>query len=74
MRDGVKLARKNVPTVALVTEKFTTQGDFVARSVGMPTLPRLVLPHPVAGSGDKNMSRVAAKIVPEIIELLRGSA
>ena len=74
MRDGVKLARKTVPAVALLTEKFTAQGDFVARSVGMPTLPRLVLPHPVAGSGEKNMSRVAAQIVPEIIELLRAPA
>ena len=74
MRDGVKLARKNIPAVALLTEKFTTQGDFVARSFGMPMLPRLVLPHPVAGSGNKNMRRVASEIVPEIIELLRGSA
>ena len=60
--------------MTLVTEKFTTQGNFVARSVGMPTVPRLELPHPVAGSGDKNMTRVAAQIVPEIIDLLRASA
>ena len=74
MRDGVKLARKSVPTVTLLTEKFVEQGNFVARSVGMPTLPRLVLPHPVAGSGDKNMRRVAAEVVPRIVEALRGSA
>lgn len=60
--------------MTLVTEKFMTQGNFVARSVGMPTIPRLELPHPVAGSGDKNMTRVAAQIVPEIIDMLRASA
>ena len=48
MRDGVKLARRKIPAVALVTEEFTEQGNFVARSVGMPDVPRLELPHPLA--------------------------
>ena len=74
MRDGVKLARRKVPAIALVTQVFSEQGDFVARSVGMPGLPRLELPHPVAGTGEKNLSRVAAQIVPRIIELLREGA
>lgn len=74
MRDGVKLARRQVPAIALVTEEFTEQGDFVARSVGMPDVPRLELPHPVAGSGEKNLMRVASQIAPRIIELLRGTA
>ena len=74
MRDGVKLARRNVPAIALVTEEFTEQGSFVARSVGMPGVPRLELPHPVAGSGAKNLTRVASQIAPRIVELLRGSA
>jgi hypothetical protein len=70
----VKLARRNVPAIALVTEEFTEQGNFVARSVGMPNIPRLELPHPLAGSGEKNLSRVARQTAPRIIELLRGTA
>jgi hypothetical protein len=70
----VKLARRKIPAVALVTEEFTEQGDFVARSVGMPDVPRLELPHPLAGSGAKNLTRVASQFAPRIIELLRGSA
>lgn len=72
MRDGVKLARRGIPSVSLVTEEFWPQGDFVARSVGMPDAPRLKLPHPVAGSGVENMAVVADDIVPRIVELLRG--
>ena len=67
MRDGVKLARRGVPAVALVTEEFWAQGDFVARSVGIPDIPRIRLPHPVAGTGGARMAEVADDIAPEIV-------
>jgi hypothetical protein len=73
VRDGVKLARRGIPAVALVTEKFWPQGDFVARSVGMPDIPRARLPHPVAGTGEGNMAAVALMVAPRIIALLSGS-
>lgn len=73
MRDGIALARAGLPAVALVTEDFWPQGDFVARSFGMPEIPRLRLPHPVAGSGKVAMRRVAGEIAPQLIELLAGT-
>lgn len=66
MRDGINIAQLGIPSIALVTEEFWPQGDFVAQSLGMPDAPRVKLPHPVAGSGDANMGRVAASIVDEI--------
>lgn len=68
MRDGISIARLGIPSVALITEEFWPQGDFVARSLGMPDAPRVKLPHPIAGSGDENMLRVATQVVDEIIE------
>jgi len=59
--------------VALVTEEFWTQGDFVARSVGLPDVPRVRLPHPVAGSGSDNMDRVAHEIVPAVLAAWRNA-
>ena len=53
--------------MALVTDEFWAQGDFVARSVGIPDVPRVRLPHPVAGTGADNLSLVAEQIVPDII-------
>ena len=68
MRDGISMARLDIPSVALVTEDFWPQGDFVAQSLGMPDAPRVRLPHPVAGTGEANLARVAEQIVDEIIQ------
>ncbi len=68
----MKLAHRDIPAVALVTEAFWDQGDFVARSVGMPDVPRVRLPHPVAGTGAANMAVVADDMTPLILEQLAG--
>ncbi len=72
MRDGINLANLGIPAVALVTEEFWSQGDFVAQSLGMPSVPRIKLPHPVAGTGVANMRDVAESIAPEVISALEG--
>ncbi len=73
MRDGINLANLGIPAVALVTEEFWSQGDFVARSLGMPGVPRVKLPHPVAGTGVANMREVAASIAPAVIAALEAT-
>jgi hypothetical protein len=74
VRDGVNLARRGVPAVALVSSEFWPQGDFIARSVGMPDVPRVCFEHPVAGAGVETMRRVALAIRDEIVASLRGRA
>jgi hypothetical protein len=56
-----------------VTTSFWPQGDFVARSAGMPAIPRVQLPHPVAGTGRDAMQRVAVAIVDDLLKALRGA-
>ncbi len=68
MRDGVNLARLGIPAVALVTEDFWPQGDFVAQSLGMPDIPRVQLPHPLAGTGEENLRRVAGETVADVLQ------
>ena len=60
--------------MALVTEHFWQQGDLIARSNGMPDIPRVRLPHPVAGSGADAMARLAAELAPRLVAILRGDA
>jgi hypothetical protein len=72
VRDGIEVARQNKAVVALVTEQFWPQGDFVAKSNGMPDVPRLRLPHPVAGTGHDSMDVIAQKIAPDLVAILRG--
>ena len=73
MRDGVNIAKLGIPAVALVTEEFWPQGDFVAASLGMPDVPRVKLPHPVAGTGKANMQKVAEEIAPAVIRALEAA-
>ena len=59
--------------MALVTKDFWPQGDFVASAFGMPDIPRVQLPHPVAGTGIENMRLVAEKVADEVIAALEAS-
>ena len=65
-------ARRGIPAVALVTDEFWAQGDFIAASFGMPDVPRVQLPHPVAGTGADNHRLVAEKAATEIVAALEG--
>jgi len=66
VRDGINLANLGIPAVALVTEEFWPQGDFVAESLGMPDVPRVKLPHPIAGSGAQHMRKVAQDFAAQV--------
>ena len=68
MRDGINLARLGIPAVALVTEDFWAQGCFVAQSLGMPDIRLVQRPHPVAGTGEANLSLVANEILDNVME------
>jgi len=72
VRDSISVARLGIPAIALVTEEFWPQGDFFAQSTGMPEVPRIKLPHPVAGTGEQKMAEVAEDITPSIIDFLSG--
>jgi hypothetical protein len=74
VRDAISFARIDVPAVAIVSDAFWSQGDFVARSVGMPDVPRVRIPHPVAGTGAVAMTSVAEQIADEILAKLQISA
>lgn len=74
MRDGIALARLGLPAVALVTTAFWEQGHFVARAAGMKGVPRLELPHPVAGTTPESMASVATGLVPRLLAVLGGAS
>jgi hypothetical protein len=72
VRDAVNIARSGIPAVALVSEKFLAPAQSVARSVGLPDIPRAKLPHPVAGSGLVRIQAIADSVVDEIIAAWEG--
>ena len=72
-RNAVSLARAGMPVTALISEKFFQGGAFVARSVGMPDVPRVQLPHPVSGTGTPRITAIAEAAAPHIIAAWRGA-
>lgn len=58
--------------VVLVTEEFEEEAHFVARAAGMPDIPMVFLPHPVAGTPTAFRDELAARIAPRCLELLDG--
>ena len=70
MRDGIEAAKRGLPAVAFVTDDFWKQGVFVANAQGMPEVPRVKLPHPVAGTGEAAMAALADRICDEVLARL----
>lgn len=70
MRDGINFAKRGIPAVALITEEFWPQGEFVAESLGMPDVPKVKLPHPIAGTGSENIRNVARQVARDVIDAL----
>lgn len=54
--------------VTLITEDFWDQGSFVATSLGMPEIPRVRLPHPIAGLGEEKIGLIAKEVIEDILD------
>ena len=54
--------------VTLITEDFWAQGSFVATSLGMPDIPRVRLPHPIAGLGEEKIGLIAEEVIEDILD------
>jgi hypothetical protein len=74
VRDGIAFARRGRPVVILVTEKFEDEAKFVSRAVGMPDVPIVYLPHPIAGLEPADRNRVAVGVAGEVLRALGGEA
>ncbi len=70
MSDAVIIARTGTPAVALVTDRFVEQGRLIAAAQGMPDLPQVRLPYPVAGTGRGSIARIARESAGTILEVL----
>ena len=67
MLDAVNLERLGIPTVTVVTEPFTVAADTVARSLGMPDVPQVVIPHDYLS---EDTDAIAKKLEPLLDEIL----
>jgi hypothetical protein len=68
--DGVALARAGKPVAILVTKRFREEALFLARALGLPALPFVFLPHPVAGEDAALHRALAEAIAPWVLAAL----
>ncbi|MEK7874136.1 MAG: hypothetical protein AAB502_09810 [Chloroflexota bacterium] len=67
MRDTITLQQRGIPAVALVTERFVSLAQHVARGQGMPNLPLIVLPPQVDFMTPSELQPVADKAFEEVV-------
>jgi hypothetical protein len=70
VHDGVLLARAGMPVAVMVTERFRDEARFLARALGLPDLPFIFLPHPVAGQDVTYHRALATAIAPFVLSAL----
>ncbi|MET0988482.1 MAG: hypothetical protein ABW034_24045 [Steroidobacteraceae bacterium] len=70
VHDGVLLAHVGMPVAVLVTERFRDEAEFLARALGLPGLPFVFLPHPVAGQDAAYHRALAQAIAPLVLSAL----
>ncbi len=68
--DSVLIARRHTRAVALITDRFWQQAELVAVSCGLPDIPRVALPYPIAGTGSAAIDRAACEAADAVIKAL----
>ena len=62
--------RRNVPALAVMTTRFVSAAELMARVLGMPGYPFAVIPHPVSSADDGALRAMAAGTIQELRRLL----
>lgn len=74
VHDGVLLAREGKPVCVLVTARFRDEALFLAKALGLPDMPFVFLPHPVAGRTADWHQELADKIADDVMRALKTGA
>jgi len=68
--DAVNLERAGVPSVALISRSFCPLAQVVARGIGHPGLPIVMLPHPIGDAQGEKIARKGREAAAECVRLL----
>jgi hypothetical protein len=74
VRDAAELSRSGLPVVILVADRFASTARAAARTAQVESVPIVLLPYPLAGTGDANLARVAREVTPALLHALGVSA
>ena len=64
---------RGIPTVMICTDEFSLLGRSEAESLGLPSLPIALVPHPLGGQKPASIEQKAAAAITQIVEILTTS-
>ena len=64
------LEKKGIPTATVVTVPFREPARLTAAAMGVPSLPLIVLPHPIGHLPEHDVLAMAQAAYPSIVEAL----
>jgi len=72
LHDAVTAERLGVPAMGVMTERFVSAAELMARVPGMPGYSFVIIPHPVSSATDadlRNIARITADGVRRMLLL-----
>jgi hypothetical protein len=70
LHDAVTAERLGVPAMAVMTERFVSAAELMARVLGMPGYPFVVISHPVSSATEDDLRAKARTTIQEVRRLL----
>ena len=70
MLDAVALEQRGIPTVTFVTEPFVSAARAVARSLGLPDLRLVVIPHDYLVEDDDALRTRLDAVFPQVVSAI----
>jgi hypothetical protein len=70
LHDAVTAERLKVPAIGVMTSRFASAAESMARVLGMPGYPFAVVPHPISSADDDDLRAMAYIVAAEVGRLL----
>ncbi len=70
MHDTVELERQGVPSVFVASSTFIDAALVQAKALGLPMVPRVIVPHPIQDATDEEMGRKADESLDALLDAL----
>lgn len=62
--------RRGVPSVSIMTERFTSAAELMARVLGADGFPFVVVPHPISSATPEDLAAAARSAAADCVALL----
>jgi hypothetical protein len=70
MHDAIAAESRGIPSVAIMTDRFTQSARAVIELNGLADYPFVVIEHPIANDGDEVLRAKAEGVVERVVALL----